>query len=191
MPDIGEQIGQIAAMIPDKQGTYCERKIFACKALMAQHDMGISAWCQHANISRQTWYSTQARPDFGDRCAVVARSIFGPHAIEIAAAMLKKARFGSADGMGDGMLQVKILQQVGAIDKDTKVDNALTVTIIERNAKIERGMQRLGLTTTPTPKRIEGNVDIADSAGDDDAEAVEVEAVVVGDADDDVEDHHE
>ena len=165
MSDLGSTILQIANNIPDEQGTQCERKIMACKALMADHDLNISEWCKLAAITRPTWYNAMARPGFGERCVTVAKSLWGPQSIEIAAAMIKKARFGGADGMGDGNTQAKIMTQVGAIDKDNAT-HAVTVTLVERHDKLGHGMGRLGLTDTPSaPPHIAVNAGYASTSG--------------------------
>ena len=191
MSEVADKIQQVALALPESMGTLILRKILACKLLSATFALNISEWCKAAGVDRDSWYRYHAKPDFGGHCIEAAKLSLGPRVPEIWAAFVNKAIKGGQDGMGDTTAQLALMRQATIIDKDTKVDNALTVTIIERNAKIERGMQRLGLTTTPTPKRIASNVDSVDSAHADDAEVVEVEAVVVDVVDDDVEDHHE
>lgn len=111
--ELANAIYQIARTLPEDLGTPVIRKVLACKVLAIAHELNITQWCKEAGISRPTWYSTIAHKDFGDACTRVAKICLGPQAIEVTQAMIRKAKYGSSDGMGDSTAQMAILQRCG------------------------------------------------------------------------------
>lgn len=147
--DLADTIYQIARTLPSDLGTPAVLKVLACKVLAMAYDLNITQWCKEAGISRPTWYTTHARPRFGEDCTRVAKICLGPQAIEVTQAMIRKAKYGSKDGLGDVSAQLAITRQVAVIDKPQPANapqQVVNVTILqqEREDKLERGMGRLG-----------------------------------------------
>lgn len=115
---LGGDIAQIAKSLDKSLGPYSVRKVLACKILMGSYELSITEWCDLAEIARGTWYNVHAKPGFGEACVGVAKTIFGPRAIEVTQALVRKALRGSQDGLGDVTAQTKILQQVEVVDRE-------------------------------------------------------------------------